>query len=350
MVVPSQASIAKFLARPPEAIRGFLIYGSDDAQISSRADTLSALLLKKSPPDSQLIRLHDGDLTGDPDRIVVELSTVSLFGGTKILRLTSFPTKAQQVVLDVAAQGFADSYLIVQAPGLKKTHKAVQAFESSPTLAAVACYGESSDSIASAVIRQAAEAGYEIAQDAAALIAARSDFSALIARTETEKIITFAGEARRLTVDHVASCLADQETAGLSDIVNHALNGEAAKAIQAFGRFMATEQNAVPVLTVLSTTLLRLHSLRSAVDQGQPVAQSIKELRPPVFFKEHDALAAQVRRWSKDRIADKLRRLNAITKETRLNPLLAEDMVEALLLEIAQAAKTTSATAHPGSR
>ena len=96
MVAPNTSSAAKFLSAPPGAVRGFLFHGSDTMQIAARAEALVRMLAGKLGPDAEIIRLHDADLAADATRITVELSTGSLFGGTKIVWLTSCPLKAQR--------------------------------------------------------------------------------------------------------------------------------------------------------------------------------------------------------------------------------------------------------------
>ena len=128
----------------------------------------------------------------------------------------------------------------------------------------------------------------------------------------------------------------DQQTAGLGEIIDHALDGEGRKAMLAFERFMAVEQNVTPIFVVLSSGLLRLYALRTAMDAGAPVMQAIKELRPPVFFKQQDILAAQVGGWSVPAVTAVLRELNVVLKETRLKAALAEDLTANFILRIAR--------------
>jgi DNA polymerase III subunit delta len=339
MVAPSAASAAKFISNPPPAIRGFLFYGSDGFQISARAEALVAALAKRLGPDAEIIRLHESDIGSDPDRLIVELTTGSLFGGTKIVWITSLPAKAQTAVFEVIAKPPHQAFLVVQAPDLKKSHKLVQAFEAASYLAAIASYGEDRDSLILAIRQRVSSSGYEIEGDAAALVAARCDFSMLLARSEVEKLMTFAGPDLRITSEYVDACLSDQQTATLSEIIDRGLDGEGRKALIAFERFMAVEQSVAPVLAVLSSTLLRLHALRTATDAGTPVSQAIKELRPPVFFKQQDTLAAQVRRWSIPALSSVLGHLNDTLRETRLKPVLAEDFTVELILHVAKLAR-----------
>jgi DNA polymerase III subunit delta len=339
MVAPSAASAAKFLTAPPSAVLGFLFYGPDNMQIAARAEALVRTLASKAGPDAEILRFHDSDLAADPGRIAAELATGSLFGGTKIVWLTALPVKAQAMLAGIAAAPIEGAYLVVQAPDLRKSHKLVQTFEAAPVLAAIASYGEDQESLTAAIRRQAQAAGYEIAADAAALIAVRCDFSALLAQSETEKLMTFAAPSQRITLDDVEACLADQQTAGLSEIADSALNGEGRKALAAFERFMAAEQNVTAVLAVLSQTLMRLHAVRAAADSGIPVVQAIKDLKPPVFFKQQDMLAAQARRWSAAALATQISQLNIVLRETRLRPALAEDIAADLLITIAKQAR-----------
>src|SRR5271165_5288832 len=142
MVTVSAAAAVKFLSSPAAAIRGFLFHGSDTAQISARAEALAQKLAAKLGPDAEIIRLHDADLAADPGRIEVELSTGSLFGGTKILWLTALPAKAQSILADLISSPLNNVFLIVQAPDMKKGHKILHAFEGAPFLASIPSYGE----------------------------------------------------------------------------------------------------------------------------------------------------------------------------------------------------------------
>ena len=341
MVAPDAASVQKLLSAPRAGVCGFLFYGSDDLQISARAEALATLLAKKAGPDAEVIRLHDTDAAAIPDRIANELQTSSLFGGTKIVWLTALPAKAHAAILEAVAKPIQDAFLIAQALNLKKSDKLAQVFKDAAYLAAIPCYGEDRDSVIAAIRQHVSSSGCEIDPEAAALVAARCDLSALLARSEAEKLITYVGTARRITSADVEGCLIDQQTAGLSEIIDHALDGEGRKAILAFERFMAVEQSVVPILVVLSSTLLRLHALRTAVDAGTPVMQAIKELRPPVFFKQQDALTGQVRKWTAHALSAVLQDFNAVLRETRLKPALAEDLTANFILRIARAGRLT---------
>lgn len=295
--------------------------------------------LTRKEPEGEIIRLHEGDIGADPERIIVELKTRSLFGGRRTIWLTSLPAKAHAALLDAVSQPVADTWLIVQAPDLRKSHKITQTFEAAPFLAAIACYGEDRASLPVMIRRQLSDAGYEIDPEALPIIAARSNFSSLIAKIETEKLISFMGNIKRVTIADVDACLGDLQTAEIQETVDAALEGDGRKAVLSFERLIASDQNLTPILMAISTTFQRLHVLRSAFDSGVPLTQAMKDLRPPVFFKQQDALARQTRIWSAEALSLFLRRSNETLKETRLRPQLAEDVARNFLLEIAKTSR-----------
>lgn len=341
MVAPPAASAGKFLSAPPDAICGFLFYGSDSLQIAAKAEALAALLSKRAGPDTEVIRIHDSDAAASPERIVNELKTGLLFGGVKIVWLAAVPAKAHAAVQEAVAIPFRDAFLIAQAPDLKKSHALVQAFESASHLAAISCYDEDRGSVIAGIRTHVSSLGGEIDEDAAALVAARSDYSTLIARNEAEKLFTYIAPARRIASSDVEDCLIDQQTASLSEIIDHTLDGDGRKAMLAFERFMSAEHNVTPVLMALSAALLRLYALRTAVDAGAPVMQAIKELRPPVFYKQQESLAARVRGWQVQPLSAILLDLNTVMKETRLKAALAEHLTANFLLRIARTRRQT---------
>ena len=339
MVAPSNSSIAKFLASPPASIQGFLLYGTDGMQISARAQALARILVKA--PDAEILRLHDSDISAEPERISSELATRSLFGGKRIIWLTSFPAKAHAFVSEAISAGPLEASLIVQAPDLKKAHKITQAFEASANLAAIACYGEDQRSLAATLRQTFADLGHQIDADAISLLITRSDSSALIAEREAEKISAFAGAGNRVSLTDVEACIMDQQTSESYDAVNAALDGNVSLTLQTLQRFLSVDQAVTPLLLAMISGLQRLHSLRAAVDLGGSVQQAIKSLRPPVFYKQQDAIERQFRLWTSERLAAAIRQANETTKATRLKPQLAEPLTVNFFLTVSRLARST---------
>lgn len=340
MVAVKGAGLRRFTQSPPREIRGVLLYGSDRAQISAAGEAIAAAWRAGSEPAPDIIRLHETEITAAPERISVELLTVSLFGGTKILWLFAPPAAAHATIIE-AANEMSDARLIVQAPDLKKSSKLVQAFENAPHLAAVSCYGEEEKDVRAAIRAQLASEGYEIEPDAVALLHEKVGNSQLAASAEIQKLIAYAGEARRITVDDVAATTDDQTEAGFDDVMGAALDGNAAAAVGHFSRFVASGSNTAALLSLLQARLLRLHALRAAVDAGEPPVMAVKKLRPPVFFKQQEALIRQCQALPASTLSEMIGKVADAVREGRTKPQLAEQIAERAILSVASRARRT---------
>ena len=71
----------------------------------------------------------------------------------------------------------------------------------------------------------------------------------------------------------------------------------------------------------------------------------IRQQRPPVHFKQKDALGLQCRIWSSTRLVQALARTSEAAKAARLTSSLEEAITEDLLISLAGAARPAAGRA-----
>ena len=75
------------------------------------------------------------------------------------------------------------------------------------------------------------------------------------------------------------------------------------------------------------------------MDRGSTLDDALRQMRPPLHFKQKDAFAAQCRLWTTGRLAEALRRISVAAKAARLSASLEEPMTERLVLSLAVMAR-----------
>ena len=79
-----------FLKSPDPRLIAALFYGADAGLVAERAQALAKILASvKGNPPGEVLRVDDTDLENDPGRLAVELQTIPMFGGRKIIRATA---------------------------------------------------------------------------------------------------------------------------------------------------------------------------------------------------------------------------------------------------------------------
>ena len=85
MVAIKAHQAEQFLKTIDPKIKALLFYGSDVGLISERARGAVKAFASSDGEAGETIRLHDEDIAADPDRLLVELQTLPMFGGRKVV-------------------------------------------------------------------------------------------------------------------------------------------------------------------------------------------------------------------------------------------------------------------------
>ena len=339
MVAIKAAQANAFLSKPDGKIRAVLLYGPDVGLVSERAQKLAALLAAREQPPGEIVRLDDTDLDGNPERLAVELLTVPMFGGAKIVR-TSTGRRVNTATLQPLVEGSElAGALIVEAGALRNDDKLKAVFEKSPIAAAVVCYpdeGASLDGLVSEVLR---EAGLDIAADARQELIARLGADRALSRAEIEKLALYARGKARIELADVEAIVGDASDLTVDLVVAAAAMGDVGKALEECDRAVASGENPQSVILAAERHFHRLHKLRSAVEAGRSLDELMRFLRPPLPIRAKAEVERQVRFWTADRAGTALARITEAVRRARTTGADEAVIAERLLIEITRLAR-----------
>lgn len=325
----------KFLSAPDKTLQAFLLFGTDVGQVSERAQLAASRIAARETPAGEIIRLDDADLDTDRDRLAVELRTLPMFGGRKVVRVTTGRIINAAMLKELVEPGDLAGTLIVEAGNLKPTDSLRATFEKLPHAAAIACYGDEGRDLNGLVAEVLDPAGLRIASDARALLVSRLGADRALSRAEIEKLALYARGRQQIDVDDIDAIVGDASELTIDRIINAAASGDAAAAVNEFARAINAGENAQMVITAILRHLQKLHRVRTELDRGTSTAEAIRQLRPPLHFKQHDAFTGQCRRWSRPALDRALLASAEALKTARRNSAIEDIVAERLLLSLA---------------
>lgn len=294
------AAIRRFLEKPDKDVRAVLLYGPNESFSHEAAQKLAAWALGKSDDPYAITKLSDDEIKKDGAKLADALAAQSLLGGPTIVWARIDGKGADAAIVDALAgieRGQASGYLIVEAGDLGGTAELVKKFTAAGRGAAIAFYEETETERAQYAKALAKELGVAFERDAEEAFLAALPSDRGLAKQEIEKLSLYAvGLGRPLNIDDVEQLSASESESALDAASLAAAEGHAAQAVEALARI-----ESVSGVSALRALLRRLHQLRDArmmIDGGMSAADAIGKLRPPVFWKERDAVTAQVRRWT----------------------------------------------------
>ena len=294
------ASIRRFLDKPDKEVRAVLLYGPNESFVHEAAQRLSAWAVGKSDDPYAVTKLDDTEIKKDGARLADALSAQSLLGGPTIVWARIAGKAADDAIIDALEaidRGEPAGYFIVEAGDLGSTAPLVKAFTNAKAGAVIAFYEETEAERAAYAKALAKERGIAFDHGAEETFLAALPADRGLARQEIEKLALFAHNlGRAVSSEDLEALMASEGESALDAASLAAAQGKAAQAVEALARI-----DSLSGVSALRALLRRLHQLRDAralIDAGSSPIDAVAKLRPPVFWKERDAVAAQARLWT----------------------------------------------------
>lgn len=334
MVAVKANQVALFIKAIPPSIEAVLVFGPDEGLVAERARDIAERFQRATTPSGEIVRLEDQEIEADPDCLALELKTIAMFGGRRIVRTAASRRVTTAVLKPLLAGGQLEGRLVVEAGNLKADDGMRALFEKTETLAALPCYGDDGQDLDRLVTDVLREARMEISADARQMLIARLGADRGLSRAELDKLVLFTKGRRGIEVEDIEAVVGDASAQTLDRVLHAMIMGRRAEAVTELDRALAAGEHPQMIIGAIQRHLHRLHRVLALVEGGRPLADVLRGMRPPLYFKAKDALMAEIGQWSAGRAAEALERSAAALLSARTNSALESVLAERLVLEI----------------
>lgn len=339
MVAVKAHQAQAFLKSPDPRYSAYLVFGGDAGLVSERAAGIAKAIAANDTPPGEIVRLDEIDIEADPDKLSVELLTIPMFGGRKIVRVETSRRVTTNMLKPLLDGHALAGVLIVEAGNLKKDDALRLAFEKAPNAAAIACYADDGRDLDSVITDVLQPLRLTITPGARQMLVSRLGADRVMSRGEIEKLALYAQGQGQITEDDVEAVVGDAAELTIDRIVNASALGDGVAAVTELQRALHAGESAQGIIYAVQRHFTRLHRLRAAVDGGKSIEQMIGEMRPPIHFKQKDALAAQLRTWRAEALDAALAGIATAARAARMTSALEDLLAERLVLTLSRLAR-----------
>ncbi|MEM1409570.1 MAG: DNA polymerase III subunit delta [Pseudomonadota bacterium] len=305
--------IEGFLAEPGEHVACALIYGPEQGLARERCQRLAKAVAEDLSDPWRVTSLSEQD-GADAATLADEAASQSFLGGRRVVLLRAQGAGTGQAVSAMLQAVDAGSLqpaalVIVEAGDLKKSSALRKACEASKRAVAIPCYPEGVVETRAAIRHQCSEEGLSLSADAVEFLTMALGADRGLLRQEVAKLILYKGPKGvrtpgddEITAEDVRACLADAPLEDSFAVSSLALSGRPDALSQALADAEAAGASVIGLLRLTQNRILRLMPGAEAMASGQAVGAAMKRIKPQVFFKEQDAVAAQLKAWPLPRL------------------------------------------------
>jgi len=334
----------KFLKSIDPEIKALLFYGPDVGLVSERARGAAKALSARDGENGEIIRLHDEEISENPDRLAIELNTIPMFGGQKVVHATMGRRMVAPLLGALDEPGKLESFLVVEAGNMKPTDKIRKLFEGEASTAAIACFGDGERDLKGLATAVLGERSISISSDVLEYLIARLGGDRALSRQEIEKLALYADGQADVSIEDVDAVVGDASEQALDKVAFAAALGQSGRALREFDRSVAAGLSPQAVALAVQRHFLRLHRIQMAFADKGTLKAAFRMARPPVHFKHEGSFTQQCRNWPVARLARALMLIQAAIRRTRMMPQTERVVSERLLIELTRMVPTSGPT------
>lgn len=335
------------LRRLDPGIRAVLVYGPNEGLVRERADKIARQIVPDLGDPFRVAPVDPNALKAEPGLIADEAAAMSMTGGRRLVRVDNAGDGVTAAADIFLKNPLGDSLVLVTADDLSARSSLRKLFEGAAGALSLACYEDDQRSTGDLVTEVLNAHGLKAEADAVAFLVTHLGGDRAVARGELEKLALYKGappEGGRgfVTREDAMACIGDSAEMTIDEIAIAATGGDLAQLDKILFKAFNTGENPIPILRAVARRVMRLHLASSLMAQhGMQGDEAMKQLQPPVFFKDAGPFKAHLSRWSPRRLAAALELLTAAELDCKTTGLPAEAICARACLRIANAARST---------
>lgn len=335
-----RGQIARALSAPTEDIRFYLLYGPD----RSGSEALAATLAKAMGDDAERIDLAESDLKSNPAKLADEAAAISLFGGSRFIRIDPAGDEIFAAVEALLQAATAGNPVVAIAGALRATNKLVKLAFASDTAMACASYAPEGRDADQLVNEMAQDAGLQIAPDVARRLARGCHGDRAILASELTKLALYLDAApdrpHRVDHDSLNALAANADEGDLSRLANVVLSGDLVTLDRELTQLASKGLAGIPLLRAVLQRLMLLARLRADVEKGNSAQSVIAKAGRAIFWKDKAIITDQVERWHSDALVIAINRAGSAERALKSSGGPGPVAVDEELFAIARKARS----------
>ena len=334
----NRPQVERALKSPTAETRFFLLYGPDESSSRALAKSLAAAVGE----NGERVEITGSELKADPARLADEAASISLFGGPRYIIVEPAGDEVVPAVEALIGTPAAGNPVAIVAGALKPTSKLLKLALASPCAMAFSSYAPEGRDADRLVMELAREHGLEVRPDVARRIASSAASNRALIEQELRKFALFLDvlPERPRQVDHdvLDAVGAANEEGDLSRLVDSVSGGDPAVLKSELLRLSSEGIEGIPLIRPVLRRMALLAKMRAEVEGGNSVASVMTSQGKSLFWKEKDAVAAQLGRWRSDLLAKSIGRLLDAERQLKASGALGTVAVDEELFAICRQA------------
>jgi DNA polymerase-3 subunit delta len=323
----------------PNNIRGVVIYGSNEGMVSSFSQQFIKSISNDIYDAFHVSYLDCSDILSDVGILYAEFNAQSLMGGRRVVVIREASNLLTKVLRELFDSSTSDTLLIATSSNLKTKDSLAVMAKDENFMYGIGCYDDRDEDISQFASKFMSRNNFNIDNSSFQMLCSRLSNDRKISQNELEKLITYMGNKRDITINDIKTVISDTSASSQEDLCYFIALGDTQKAINSYNRLIFEGENPVSIVRTIEYHFMKLLDCAIKMEKGETADKVVSSIRPPLMFFRKPMFMGQLRVWNRTRILSALTLLYQTERECKTTDLPAEQVASFTIIRIANGVK-----------
>jgi DNA polymerase III subunit delta len=296
--------------------------------------------IKDNNDGAEILNFFEADILKN-NLLYDNVSNQSLFSEKKIIFIQEASDKVFDQIEESIEKENNDIKIYIFADILEKKSKLRNLFEKDSQLAIFPCYEDNERTLITYINKEMQDFK-GLTGEIINLIIYNSNLDRRVIKNEINKIKNFF-LSRKINKEEILEILNIKNDSGFDEIRDKALVGEKTKVNKLLSETEILNEEAFFYLNILNYRILRLHQILKMNQDDNNFEKTLKDLKPPIFWKDKPIIIQQLKKWNKKKIEEIIIKIGETEILMKKNSQLRNDVIiKDLIINLTNKASTTS--------
>ena len=309
----------------------YLVYGDNEGQ---KKEVLEDILnnfngLRKKYDEKEFLE--------SKNEILSSLLNKSFFENNKAFIIFRSTDKSLGFIEEMLEKKITDTKIILLSERLDKKSKIRNFFEKSKSTGCIPVYPDDNNTLSKIATSRFKENQISISRECIDMIVQKSSGDRNNLKNEIDKIIAYLDKNKIIKIDEIYKIVNLSENYSVSELVDNCLSKNLNRTIKILNENNYSTEDCILIIRTLISKSKRLSKILKDYEKNKNLEQVISTHKPPIFWKDKDAVKTQVKAWSSIKINDLVFKINDLELLIKKNSSRSLNILYDFLIETAKA-------------
>jgi len=282
-----------------------LLYGSNQGHKSQ----IIKELFEKSF-NGEISRFDENEILNNYEEFISSLINKSLFEDYKLIIISRVSEKIIKLINEILERNIVKIKIIINSDNLDKKSKLRNLFEKNKELICIPFYEDNEKNLSSIAFNFFRQKKIKVSQEIVNLLIGRSrgDRGNLI--NELNKIENLSITKKNIDIDDVLKLTNLSENYSVFELAENYLAKNKKQVSKILNENNFANDECILILRTILNRSKRLLKLKESQNETGNIDLTISSFKPPIFWKEKDAVKKQIQSWSNDEVKKIIYKIN----------------------------------------